>query len=181
MPDAAETRITWAYVPARVPAIPWSAVVFGIEEAWCAWRLGIGRAELALADSDDARIVSLAICADEWDARGIMAELARAEPASVQHLTDRVWLYLALSWVADGHAEPGTDPAPPGSDRSHALESVWARFGEPRELGFLVPWMPLEPGEPSVRPSDAPWWQRVEPRLREWMQREHDALARCLA
>lgn len=173
--------VTWEFVATRLPSLPWSAVQFGIEEELCTWRLAVGRAEWHLATGSDERVIRLAICTDAWGARDLVAKLAADDAPEVSELAQRVWQFLALAWVAEGHPEPGADPAPRGSDRGAVLESVWSDFGASRELAFLIPWMPPEPGSRRHPPSDRPWWEQVDPQLRAWIAAEREELTQRLA
>ncbi|UUY04302.1 hypothetical protein LRS13_01860 [Svornostia abyssi] len=146
---------------------------YGIDHGYCDWSTAVGRAELELAGNYDQRVLALAIADGSWEALSILREMCG--PISDRAETDaqRCWQFLVVAWIAEGHPEPGPDPAHEGAPRDEVLESVWVEFGYCDELSFAAPWgEQLGPGElPSEDPT-RPRWPQIEPRVGAWLADE---------
>lgn len=65
---------------------------------------------------------------------------------------ERVWLFLALSWVAE-HRSSFEDPY-------ETIESLYADFGYPAEISSIVRWMPAIDGRPTGLAAIDENWRR---------------------
>jgi hypothetical protein len=137
-------RITWQFIEERLPRIPWCAVLVGIRDDWCDWRVAVGRTA-----ADDRRLGKRPAPKDREEALSQAQALCR-DHGAIQQDVDRIWQYLAVAWITEGHGEPGSRPIDRAESRDQMVDSVWATLGYRPELSFVSPvgrYM-FEPGEP---------------------------------
>lgn len=152
--DLVKFSLPAAFVVSRVRLDP-GELAYGYAKGWLDEASTVGIAEqLVATGASSAPVEELASVfrGEFWRVQQIVDEIeadAGSEP-------DRVWLFLALSWLHD-HKDDYAEPF-------QIIEMLYSDFGYPEEIEGLVRFMPPPPGASTGL-------EGVEERWREYLRR----------
>lgn len=110
--------------------LTWREVRFGLDEGLFAARDAIRLATDRLAEGDtDNYVAELSLIGWEDSVRRVVDQLADEEPKVAEQALQRVWAFLALSWV-EARRDEFDDPL-------DIAEKLYADLGHPQQVRFI--------------------------------------------